>query len=99
MPRLTITLLSVAASMLVSACAMPQDRNPSTAAGAARIDRYCVMHTGSRLMVEDDRADKTRTFRDGCIDAGGRVYTREQIESTGEIDLAAALRKLDPSIY
>lgn len=104
MTRLMITSVCIAALIGISACAMPQHRAGSSASGMAsqgmgEIDRYCVKHTGTRLMVEDDRADKTRTFRDACVDAGGRVYTREQIESTGEVDLADALRKLDPSIY
>lgn len=109
MTRLMMTSVCVAALIGISACAMPQHRAGSAAPGMAcqgmachgmgQIDRYCVKHTGTRLIVEDDRADKTRTFRNACVDAGGRVYTREQIESTGEVDLADALRKLDPSIY
>ena len=69
-----------------------------TTADTTGIDRYCVRQTGTRIDVRDDRDDKTAAFRDGCIAAGGRVYTREDIESTGEVDLADALRKLDPAI-
>lgn len=90
----------VAASVGVSACAMPQ-RAGSDASGAphlAQADRYCVKKSGSLFMVENDRGDNTRGFNDVCINAGGRVYTREDIRSTGETDLAQALRKLDPSI-
>ena len=99
MNRLMTTSVCVAGLIGVSACAMPQHRAGSASPGLAQIDHYCVKHTGSRLMIEDDRADKTRTFRNACIDAGGRVYTREEIERTGEKDIAEALRKLDPRIY
>lgn len=72
------------------------------------IDRYCLQHTGSRIVARPDTArrntsrsaaranlDKNRP----CLSSFGRVYSREDIERTGEIDLADALRKLDPSIH
>lgn len=60
----------------------------------ARVDeRGCLRETGSR--IQPRAQDKTR----GCIAANGRVYSREDLKRTGEIDIAAALRKLDPSVY
>lgn len=104
MNRLMIASMCLVGSLGLSACATQGQAGSGYAATAATqidapIDRYCVKHTGSRLIVDDDRADKTASFRDACVNAGGRVYTREQIESTGETNIAAALRKLDPSIY
>lgn len=68
-----------------------------------QIDRNCLRQTGSRIVA---RGNTTRAARDStdrnpkrCVAANGRVYSREDIERTGEIDLAAALRKLDPAIY
>ena len=44
--------------------------------------------------------DRPPAAKDGkrCVAANGRVYSREDIDRTGEIDLADALRKLDPAI-
>ncbi|MGY0558430.1 MULTISPECIES: hypothetical protein [unclassified Lysobacter] len=33
-----------------------------------------------------------------CVNANGRVYSRSDLSRTGEVDLADALRKLDPAI-
>lgn len=55
-----------------------------------RAERNCIRHTGTRMKVRD---------RDGCIAiAPGRSYSRDDIERTGETDVADALRRLDPSI-
>lgn len=57
---------------------------------ALRAERHCIRHTGTRLKVRD---------KNGCIaTAPGRSYSRDDIERTGETDVADALRRLDPSI-
>ena len=58
-------------------------------------DRYCLRHTGTRIRHTADtrRSDRCHQMQNG------RAYTREDIDLTGEIDIAAALRKLDPSIH
>jgi len=63
----------------------------------AEVDRFCLKETGSRIPV----ASRVSSNREGrrCTGANGRVYTREEIERTGEVDLADALRRLDPSIH
>lgn len=68
------------------------------------IDRNCLRYTGSRIGTRyttnrsaRDRADKNAAQR--CVSANGRVYSREDIERTGEVDIADALRKLDPAIH
>ena len=70
-----------------------------------QIDRNCLRHTGSRI-VATRNASRNRAARDGvaksgqrCVAANGRVYSREDLDRTGEIDIADALRKLDPSIH
>lgn len=40
----------------------------------------------------------TQLGNDDCIAANGRVYSREDLERTGQIDIADALRRLDPAI-
>ena len=55
-------------------------------------DRSCLRHTGSRL-IGRDRGDRR------CATAAGRAYSREDLDRTGSIDLADALRRLDPAIH
>mgnify|MGYP003579749262 FL=1 len=52
----------------------------------------CVKETGTHLRPRDPKTGKAL-----CI-GPGRSYTREQIDRTGQTDLADALRRLDPSI-
>lgn len=71
-------------------------------------DAYCLRHTGTRITsrAADKAADKaganaatarkSRTCNNGAI---GRAYTRDDLDRTGETDLADALRRLDPAIH
>lgn len=59
-------------------------------------DRLCLKQTGSRIV--EARNLRSRDANKKCIDGNGRVYTRADINQTGEVDLADALRRLDPSI-
>jgi len=54
-------------------------------------DRNCLKYTGSRLISADRHGRK-------CANAPGRAYTRDDLERTGAVDLADALRMLDPAI-
>jgi hypothetical protein len=49
----------------------------------------CLQETGSRI----------RRSGKACIPVVGRVYSREDIESTGRNQTADALRVLDPSFH
>jgi len=64
-------------------------------------DRFCLRETGSRITRHSQRRDaQHRRDRDrDCVSFNGRVYTREDLDSTGVIDIADALRRLDTSIY
>jgi len=59
-------------------------------------DRFCIQETGSRVVAS--RNARSKSERTECVAAGGRVYTREEIERTGATDLRDALRRLDPSL-
>ncbi|GAB3088878.1 hypothetical protein [Lysobacter terrae] len=62
-------------------------------------DRHCLRYTGTRITHRsDERSDgkKQRMCSNGQI---GRAYTREDLDRTGRIDIADALRTLDPSIH
>ena len=54
-------------------------------------DRDCMRYTGTRFV------GRNRPAR-GCIPQHGSVYTREDLDRTGEIDIGQALRRLDTSI-
>ncbi|MGH8085645.1 MAG: hypothetical protein ACREPV_10265 [Lysobacter sp.] len=70
--------------------------------------RDCMRFTGSRIAASradrKERADVdvdknvTQLDRDDCVAANGRVYSRDDLRRTGEVDIADALRKLDPAI-
>lgn len=83
--------------------AAAQDVEPEEQARETRADRakqserFCIQQTGSRIIA--NRNAKSRGERAQCVEQGGRVYTREEIERTGSADLADALRRLDPSIF
>lgn len=52
-------------------------------------DSQCLRQTGSRIQ---SRAK-------GDCAAYGRSYDRDDLNSTGETDIASALRRLDPSVH
>jgi hypothetical protein len=107
MKHLMITLLGALVVAGAAQAAQPQGTQvQATAQATASVpqdearkpdanDRYCLRHTGTRIAMRTDRR-KPRA----CTNAAfGRGYSREDLDRTGEIDIAAALRKLDPAIY
>jgi len=72
--------------------------DPATAASDAAASRTCLRSTGSRIVD----ARNLRAQREGkpqqCTNAAGRVYTREDLDRSGYVDIADALRALDTSI-
>lgn len=61
------------------------------AEGADLAELDCIRHTGTRIKPRESASDE-------CINVPGRSYTRKDIERTGHLDLAEALRMLDPAI-
>lgn len=59
-----------------------------------KVDRNCLLYTGTHISAR--RLDEKGK---DCVIANGSVYSREDIRSTGAVDLAEALRRLDPAIY
>lgn len=71
-------------------------RDDGAAVDASADRPFCLRETGSQITT---RYNSRREERDKqCVSANGRAYSREDIERTGETDLADALRKLDTSI-
>ena len=64
---------------------------------ASPSDRFCIRETGSRVTAA--RNARSKRADQECTTGGGRVYTREDIERTGTVDIKDALRRLDPSVF
>lgn len=74
------------------------DARPQRDSDARRDDdRFCIQETGSRIVAS--RNARSNSERKECVNAGGRVYTREDIERTGSTNLKEALQRLDPSVF
>lgn len=56
-------------------------------AGTPLLDNGCVRETGTKLKRRD---------RNGCTGSPGQSYSRADIDATGAIDTADAVRKLSP---
>ena len=106
MKRLMISLLGALAFTAMVQAAEPQAVQAQTAADAPAAtqteakkpdvnDAYCLRHTGTRITSRTD-SRKTRTCSNGAI---GRAYTRDDLDRTGEVNIADALRKLDPAVH
>lgn len=52
-------------------------------------DKNCVRETGTRIAARDGKQER-------CMP--GRVYSKDDIDRTGQTNLADALRTLDPAI-
>jgi len=100
-----VSAQAVTLAVAVDAGAEAQAASDATAEPLAKrqLDRNCLRHTGSRIVARANAPRSARERNDKlgqrCVAASGRVYSRADIERTGEIDIADALRKLDPAIY
>lgn len=68
------------------------DANAGTQAQPAKknlSDAQCLRQTGSRIQSKSKR---------DCA-AYGRSYSRDDLNGTGEVDVASALRRLDPAVH
>lgn len=107
MQRNLTRLLSAVLLSLAASAAMAQGTDPAGTAPAAETteapaiaadertdDRFCLRATGSRIV---ERANARGVRR--CTVASGRVYSRDDLDRAGgAVDIADALRRLDPSI-
>jgi len=102
MKRLMISLLGAVAFAAAAQNPEPAGSQPREAATAEAaqseakdkepFDTLCLRHTGSRITPRPNRKGQR------CISAHGRAYSREDIQQTGEVDIADALRRLDVSV-
>ena len=68
-------------------------------------DHHCLRETGSLITTSQNqralrraRAQKDATVEVKCADYG-RAYTQDDIRRTGAVNMADALRQLDPSAF
>ena len=100
-PMLIATILAAAAFAAAPLHAQSQPEPEEEARSRAKAeqkeeDRFCVQQTGSRVIAA--RNMRSRSDEKECINGGGTVYTRADIERSGSIDVKDALRRLDPRI-
>lgn len=75
----------------------------ATAIGTKATDnvnsRNCLQDTGSRITAAANaKARKAGKKERDCVISAGRTYSKDDIDRTGQTDVASALRQLDPSI-
>jgi hypothetical protein len=88
-------ILGALVAMATVGCATTQNapadtRAASNSLDAQKIDRMCIKDTGTR--IKRPEGDKS------CVMQPGRTYSQRELEDTGRIDVADALRALDPSL-
>lgn len=86
---LTLALVSTVAAVSAGCAANPVAPSalPASVSEQAAA-KHCLLETGTRI-------DRTL---DQCGAVPGRVYTREDLERTGGINLADSLKRLDPRL-
>lgn len=57
-------------------------------------ERYCLRETGSRIVARQNAKGQKR-----CNAMPGRAYTRDDLDRTGQVNIADALRMLDSSVH
>ena len=97
---------TTAPSTTVGKAVEPTSPNDVHSEGVARDlrDHTCLRETGSLITTTQNQRTLRTAQRQGqptvemkCANFG-RAYTQEDIRNTGAIDLADALRRLDPSV-
>ena len=105
LPSLALALIASTASPVTAA--PPQQAQAAATADVERAvaDRFCLRETGSLVTAQRnarvaraDRANRDAAARPDCVAASGRSYSREDLDRTGSVDTAEALRRLDPAI-
>ena len=73
--------------------AVEEDRN---------VDRRCLEETGSRVTADPQPAtpeDQSEEAGQDCTIGNGTVYTRDDIDRTGQTTVKEALQALDPRVF
>jgi hypothetical protein len=82
-------LVAVAAFGCATSQKSPADSRVANARAVPSPDSHCVVDTASRIKRPADKA---------CSATPGTTYSQEELQNTGRINTAEALRQLDPRI-
>jgi hypothetical protein len=102
MKRVLLTsLLSLVAFAATAQAPVPPAVDPADVQVADQVNDdaakpYCLQDTGSLITVRQNRQLAKPDKK--CAPATGRSYSRRDLDRTGSINAADALRRLDPSI-
>jgi hypothetical protein len=83
-----------------SATAASEQRDPRAENDRPLSDRNCLRETGSLIVASQNaRADRRKDPSERrCAPVHGRSYDRDDLDRTGQTNVADALRMLDPSV-
>ena len=68
------------------------------AAATSQPARTCLRSTGSRVVTAQNLKAEKEGKPQRCANSAGRVYTSEDLDRSGHMNIAEALRSLDTSI-
>lgn len=95
---MTVLFAAVMPAALAQTAAAPPEAAPAAQPGEATqtplSERYCLRDTGSRIVARQNAKGQKQ-----CNGLPGRVYTREDLDRTGHLNIADALRTLDPAVH
>lgn len=100
MKRLLMTALLAGVmpvALAQTATAAPEAVPATQTADAAQAplsERHCLRDTGSRIVARNNAKGQKQ-----CNGLAGRAYTREDLDRTGHLNIADALRTLDPAVH
>lgn len=60
--------------------------------------RTCLRSTGSRIVAAENLRAQKNGKPQRCVNSFGRVYSKEDLDRTGHVNMADALRTLDTSL-
>lgn len=83
-------LLAVSLATNAAEPAATEAASAPTEPAPAATDPNCLQETGSRIK---------RDANQPCIGAAGQVITREQLDRSGAVTTADAMRRLSPSVH
>lgn len=83
------SLIALGCALVLAACAGQPHQEQAEPAQTSAAEPDCLRDTGSHIR---------RTEDDPCVSAPGSVYSREDIDRTGAITTAEALRRLSPAV-
>ena len=105
---LSLALAAALSTTAFAATAQPIDPTVAPTTGQTEaaedldVDRRCLEATGSRVTADPQPAtpkDQSEQAGHLCAIGNGTVYTRDDLDRTGETTVEEALESLDPRVF